>query len=119
MAADFLRDLPSGQQILAEDPWVRQTVETIAQNFHPAGIILFGSRANGTARPDSDVDLVVLMDIAAQKIHETQVAIRKLLPMRDWSLDLIILRPETYLRNNGVPNTMSYIAKKYGLLVYG
>lgn len=32
----------------------------IAREFHPERIILFGSHARGTARPDSDVDLLVI-----------------------------------------------------------
>lgn len=37
-------------------------VAAIAAQFHPERIVLFGSRASGTARPESDVDLLVVLE---------------------------------------------------------
>lgn len=37
--------------------WVAAIIEWAAQNTHVDEVWLFGSRAKGTARPDSDVDL--------------------------------------------------------------
>ncbi len=34
----------------------------IVKKFHPRQVILFGSHARGEAGPDSDVDLLVVMD---------------------------------------------------------
>ncbi|MEK9163875.1 MAG: nucleotidyltransferase domain-containing protein, partial [Chloroflexota bacterium] len=36
-------------------------VKRIVTQFDPVRIILFGSRARGAARPDSDVDLLVIL----------------------------------------------------------
>src|SRR5438477_10735555 len=35
-------------------------VDQIAENFHPYRIVLFGSYAQGTPTPDSDVDLLII-----------------------------------------------------------
>lgn len=43
-----------------EEVLLRQMVETIVSEVAPETIILFGSRARGDARPDSDVDLLVV-----------------------------------------------------------
>jgi predicted nucleotidyltransferase len=43
-----------------EDVLLRQMVEVIIRDVDPETIILFGSRARGEARPDSDVDLLVV-----------------------------------------------------------
>ena len=40
---------------------IRQMVHHIATRFKPDKIVLFGSHARGTAGPDSDVDLLVIM----------------------------------------------------------
>lgn len=40
---------------------IRRYAQQIVERFHPDQIILFGSYANGTATPDSDVDLLVVM----------------------------------------------------------
>ena len=37
-------------------------VRRIVDEFHPDRIVLFGSYAWGTPRPDSDVDMLVVMD---------------------------------------------------------
>ena len=43
-----------------EDAMLREMVEVIVREADPETIILFGSRARGEARPDSDVDLLVV-----------------------------------------------------------
>jgi len=43
-----------------EETLLHQIVETIVREVAPEAIILFGSRARGDARPDSDVDLLVV-----------------------------------------------------------
>lgn len=43
-----------------EETLLHQLVETIVREVAPETIILFGSRARGDARPDSDVDLLVV-----------------------------------------------------------
>lgn len=39
---------------------IRRVVRQIVDRFEPRKVVLFGSRASGTARPDSDVDLLVV-----------------------------------------------------------
>ncbi|QOJ24660.1 MAG: nucleotidyltransferase domain-containing protein [Gammaproteobacteria bacterium] len=43
-----------------EEALLRQMVDTIVREASPETIILFGSRARGDARPDSDVDLLIV-----------------------------------------------------------
>ncbi len=45
---------------LPEPELLRQMVEIIVREADPEAIILFGSRARGDARPDSDIDLLVI-----------------------------------------------------------
>ncbi len=40
---------------------IQQLATDIGREFTPEQVILFGSYAKGTARPDSDVDLLVVM----------------------------------------------------------
>ena len=44
------------------DRLVEEIAKKIVEVFHPTQIVLFGSRARGEARPDSDVDLLVVYD---------------------------------------------------------
>ena len=40
--------------------FLRQVWNDIEQHFAPQHVILFGSRATGRARPDSDIDLIIV-----------------------------------------------------------
>jgi len=44
-----------------EDKKLSQIVEVLKEEFKPTRLFLFGSRANGTARKDSDYDFVLVV----------------------------------------------------------
>ncbi len=77
------------------DAAIHQFADQIAERFRPHRIILFGSYARGTARPESDVDLLVLMDTAEE--GEESLRIRQATPC-DFGVDLIVRTPETFRR---------------------
>jgi len=52
---------------------IRALVRRIAEEFRPDRIILFGSYAYGQPRPESDLDLLVIMDTP---LNETEQAIQ-------------------------------------------
>ena len=59
---------------------IKKTVAEIAPKYNLKKVTLFGSRANGTATENSDVDLIVdfsvpisLMDISALKIDLEEI----------------------------------------------
>jgi predicted nucleotidyltransferase len=45
-------------------------IDQIVERFQPARIILFGSHARGTADPESDLDLLVVMDTPLRPIEQ-------------------------------------------------
>ena len=49
---------------------IDELVRCIAERFDPDQIILFGSHARGTARHDSDVDLLVVMPVTGSKARD-------------------------------------------------
>jgi predicted nucleotidyltransferase len=70
---------------------IASVVDQISQLFKPEKIILFGSYAYGQPRPDSDVDLLVIMDTP---LKETEQAIRICQTIKyDYGLDLIVRTP--------------------------
>lgn len=48
--------------LLEQDTVLREVVDRLVATLHPARIYLFGSLARGQAGPDSDYDLLVLVD---------------------------------------------------------
>jgi predicted nucleotidyltransferase len=66
-------------------------VRRIVENFHPQKIVLFGSYAYGTARPESDVDLLVVMKTTEKE--RKSLEIRRALNV-NFGLDLVVYSPE-------------------------
>jgi predicted nucleotidyltransferase len=70
-----------------------EAVERIAQELHPAKIVLFGSYAYGTPTPDSDVDLLVVMDTSLSS-KERYLSVCRLLRPRLFPVDIIVKTPQ-------------------------
>ena len=56
---------------------IAAAVATIVQRFHPKRVILYGSRARGTPRPDSDADLMVIADPPPQRGEVADAVLRR------------------------------------------
>lgn len=68
-------------------------VQRIAEVLHPKKIILFGSYAYGTPTPDSDVDLLVIMETTAPHV-ERYLSVSRLLRPRLFPVDILVRTPE-------------------------
>ena len=54
---------------------IKLTCDAIAREFHPEKIVLFGSYASGQPRPDSDVDLLVVMPFEGSPFRQAAVVL--------------------------------------------
>jgi len=79
---------------MASQSEIQALADKIAREFHPEKIILFGSHARGDARPDSDVDLLVIID-SDEHPSRTAAKITYRVHPRRYPLDLIVRSPET------------------------
>ncbi len=68
-------------------------VERIIRELQPEKIILFGSYAYGTPTPDSDVDLLVIMETDAPS-KERAWAVSRLLIPRPFPVDILVRTPQ-------------------------
>jgi len=95
---------------------IREYADKIVERFRPERIILFGSHAYGRPGPDSDVDLLVVMEFEGRP-QELAFEIRRALS-RSFPLDLIVRRPEDIERRIrlGDPFIKEVIEK--GLVLY-
>ncbi len=71
---------------------IDQVVSQIVENFKPQKIILFGSYARGKPRPESDVDMLVIMDTPLREVQQALEIHRSLNIM--FGLDLIVYTPK-------------------------
>jgi predicted nucleotidyltransferase len=99
------------------DGQIRKMVNRIVRRFHPERIILFGSRARGTAGPDSDVDLLVVMPVEGSK-SKTQLEIRRALRGIRAPVDIAISTPEEFEWRREIVGTIEYPAVMEGRLLY-
>jgi len=68
-------------------------VQRIVQELHPEKIVLFGSYAYGNPTPDSDVDLLVIMETDLSS-SQRYVAVSRLLDPRPFPVDILVKRPD-------------------------
>jgi predicted nucleotidyltransferase len=79
---------------MASESEIQALANRIAREFHPDKIILFGSHARGDVRPDSDVDLLVIIDSDEHPARMAAKITSRVHP-RCYPLDLIVRSPKT------------------------
>jgi uncharacterized protein len=96
----------------------RDLLDPVVAYFKPQRVILFGSRARGEARRDSDIDLLVVVDDdtpadklgwqAGRNAHRSRHA-----------ADVFPMRAESFERDRAIANTLAAEADADGIVVYG
>jgi predicted nucleotidyltransferase len=96
---------------------ISEMTERIVQRFHPVRVILFGSHARGDARPDSDVDLLVVLPQVENK-RESAVAIQRELSDIPIAKDIIITTPSELERFGDMIGLIYRPALREGRVLY-
>jgi predicted nucleotidyltransferase len=106
------------RQMLDDDPTLREIVQRLADAYHPLRIYLFGSKARGTAGPDSDYDiLVVVPDDAPPELKRNTLAYQTLWGVRK-SKDVLVC-PEGWFRSRAtVITSLPATVIREGKLLY-
>jgi len=92
-------------------------VERLTERFDPQEIILFGSHARGTAGPDSDVDLLMIMPVSGSR-RDKQVEMRVALHDIAVPKDIILVTPDEVERQRDVVGTIIRPALREGKVLY-
>jgi predicted nucleotidyltransferase len=102
---------------LTTEAQIARMVARIVKKFRPQHVILFGSHARGEAGPDSDVDLLVVMDFegtAFDKGLEIMVALHDILVPKD----IIVTSPKDFAWRKEVVGTIEWPAAREGKVLY-
>lgn len=92
-------------------------VDRLVERFDPDQIILFGSQARGTASPDSDVDLLVIMPVSGSK-RARQLELRMALHDIAVPKDIILATPDEVARRRDIVGTIIRPALREGKVLY-
>ena len=77
-----------------DDETIMEAGRTLARHAaSPSQVVLFGSRATGGARPDSDLDFLVIEEHVDSKLDE-MVRLRDALANMDVPVDIIVVSRE-------------------------
>lgn len=96
---------------------VRAMVDRIVRRFRPERVILFGSHARGDAGPESDVDLLVVMEVEGSR-RQKQLEVRREVHDVRGPKDVLVTTPEEFEWRRRVPGTVERSAALEGRLVY-
>jgi len=95
-----------------------ELLDSVVAYFQPRRVILFGSRARGEAGPDSDIDLLVIVDddtpaekVTLQAGYESRRAYRL-------AADVIPVRESVFQKKRNIVGTLSFDASSVGVVVY-
>jgi predicted nucleotidyltransferase len=72
---------------------LRRIICRLVNALRPEKIILFGSYAYGIPSPDSDVDLLVIMETSAPHV-ERYLTVSRLLRPRPFPVDILVKTPQ-------------------------
>lgn len=100
----------------AVDVRILQLSEQIAREFQPERIVLFGSRAAGTASPDSDFDLLVILPFSGKGFYKSLDILNSVKPT--FPVDLLARTPEDTARRYREGDPLVREALDYGLVLY-
>jgi predicted nucleotidyltransferase len=99
------------------DELLATVVRRILDVGNPLKIVLFGSRARGDARPDSDLDLLIVEE-AAEPRHERSVRYLRSLAGVFPGIDVVVWTPEEIADWSGVSNHFITTIVREGRVLY-
>ena len=96
---------------------IEEVVERIVLLIHPRQIILFGSRAREEARPNSDIDLLVIAESVEPRYRRAAPLYGALsdIPV---PMDILVYRPEEVHEWSQVPQAFVTTAIREGKVLY-
>src|SRR5947209_1788464 len=99
------------------DPLLEAVTRVIVTELSPRRVILFGSRARGEHRPDSDYDLMVLID-SPDAAAECEPAIRERMSAFDSSVDVLVASAGDFERRRLDVGTIEFAVDREGHVLY-
>lgn len=97
---------------------VGRALERLVEAFGPERIYLFGSRARGTARPDSDVDVLVVVPTADEPTYRLAARAYAEVGRCEPALELVFMTRAEFEGRARAAASLPATVLREGLLVY-
>ena len=102
---------------LNSDPYFKVIVSRLKAEFHPKKLFLFGSRAYGKAREDSDYDFVLVADKTERGRIENLIRASEICRDIPISIDVFVYPETEFLAWKDEFNSLPEIASTTGIEV--
>lgn len=100
------------------DEQLERTLHSIKDTFPVEAVYVFGSYANGSARPDSDIDLLVVCAESPGDLFEFTYEIRRFLHERnELAIDVVVTTSEQFKQRQDQRWTVEHVAHSEGIAV--
>jgi predicted nucleotidyltransferase len=106
------------QRAAPTDHLLDEITRALVEHVQPTRIILFGSRARGEARPDSDYDIVVEMQFDDFHACRTQLYSVVGDVRRGAQVDILLRRPGQIEERRDDPGYMDWEIAREGVIIY-
>ena len=99
---------------------IEKVIDFIVEYTQPEAIILFGSRARGDYKEDSDYDLLIVKEKINNKIKLTGDLYVELFKKRvNAAVDILVVEKEKYIQHKNTVGLIYREIHKEGKIVYG
>lgn len=100
------------------DPKLQGIINHISTSVKPTKIYLFGSRARGDHRANSDYDIVIIYD-GKKSRRDVKLDVYRSVKRWDFSMDMFVLSSMELDRYKHVATTLEREITENGVVVYG
>ena len=90
--------------MVEQEAQLETLIKILVEQVQPEKVVLFGSYADGTATPESDIDLLVILESDLRRDHR-QEAISQALRPRRVPIDILAYTPAEVQRCMQVPSS--------------
>lgn len=96
-----------------------EAIERLVKEFSPEKIILFGSRSWGNPRPDSDIDLLVIIDSSSLSPTRRAAQAYRCLQGLKLPIEVIVSTRSEIEKYRSVPASLTRKILTQGQVLYG
>lgn len=101
---------------MVDESSIAKLTERIVREFRPDKIILFGSYAYGQRRPDSDIDLLVVLPFEGKGFRKSLEILNRVAP--EFSVDLLARHPDDTAQRYAEGDPLLREALDHGKILY-